>query len=71
MNNKAWVRQWIAIAMTFYVILMGFGHGVATMFDMTTLDKVTLFELLAPALGFIGWFFRARDVEKKKDETTK
>ncbi len=59
--TNADVRRWIAIAMTFYVILMWLGHAAATSLEMPTLDGTTLAALTGPALGLIGWFFRKKE----------
>ena len=60
-DGKAWVRQWVALMLTVYVITLGIVKAFLVEFDL-----ITYIELTAPAYGFIGWFFTSREVEKTK-----
>lgn len=62
MNNKAWVRQWIALMMTAYVIILGIIKACLVDFG------VDIYMLLTgPAYTYIGWFFTSREYEKSKE----
>ena len=60
-DPKAWVRQWIAIMMSIYVITLGI-----LAFCLPDISVTRYFEFTGVAYGYIGWFFRARDIEKKQ-----
>jgi len=62
-DSKAWVRQWVTFMLTLYVISIGvIGFCVPDLFSVEKYIQVT-----GAAWGYIGWFFRARDIEKKQN----
>jgi len=61
-DPKAWVRQWISIIMSIYVCSM----GIMATTGLIVISMGEFGALTAPAWGIIGWFFRARDIEKKQ-----
>lgn len=63
-DSKAWVRQWVAIMMglviAFNIAMFWFAYMVGN-----PMELLTFAEIMAVPVGYVGWFFKARDTEKR------